>query len=139
MMTAEFEIDKEFLRNEEKSQKHKENSAWFFVILTYVQKENFKLQWYQTMETIEINIPMFTYFNIYATTNNIDYPFAEISMFQKEWDTTSKKKIVSPHPPLEEIIASPYKKTNPKDDESRNANLKDIKSSNNKIILQIIF
>ena len=89
------------------------------------------------METMEINILMFTYFNIYAATNNIDYPFAEISMFQKEWDTTSKNNIVSTHPPLEEtiikaqnteIIASPYKKTNPKDDESRNANLKDIKS-----------
>ena len=88
------------------------------------------------METMEINILMFTYFNIYAATNNIDYPFAEISMFQKEWDTTSKNKIVSIYPPLEEtiikaqnteIIASPYKKTNPKDDESRNANPKDIK------------
>ena len=46
MMTAEFEIHKEFLRNEAKSQKHKENSAWFFSYLTYAQKENFKLQWY---------------------------------------------------------------------------------------------
>ena len=89
------------------------------------------------METMEINIQMFTYFKIYAATNNIDYPFAEISMFQKEWDTTSKKKMVSTHPPLEEImikaqnteiITSLYKKTNPKDDESKNANLKDIKS-----------
>ena len=53
---------------------------------------------------MEINIPMFTYFKIYAGTNNIDYPFVEISMFQKEWDTTSKKEIVSTHPPLEEIM-----------------------------------
>ena len=86
---------------------------------------------------MEINIPMFTYFKIYAAANNIDYPFAEINMFQKEWDNTSKKKIISTHLPLEEIMikaqnteitASPYKKTNPKDDKSRNANLKDIKS-----------
>ena len=42
MMTTKFEIDKEFLRNEAKSTKHKENSAWFFSNSTYAQKENFK-------------------------------------------------------------------------------------------------
>ena len=35
MMTAEFEIDKEFLRNKAKPKKHKEKSAWFFSNLTY--------------------------------------------------------------------------------------------------------
>ena len=52
-----------------------------------------------------MNIPMFTYFDIYATNNQIDYPFAEINMFQKECipNTTSEKKVVSTHPPLEEI------------------------------------
>ena len=57
-------------------------------------------------------------------------------MFQKDWTTTSEKKVVSTHPLLEEviikvqnseIIASPFKKINAKDDENRNANLKDIK------------
>ena len=83
-----------------------------------------------------MNIPMFTYFDIYATKNNIDYPFAEIRMFQTDWITTSEKKIVSTHPPMEEIkkiaqgtkvIASPFKILHPKDDETRNLNLKDIK------------
>ena len=69
--------------------------------------------------------------------NNIDYPFAKISMFHKDLATTSEKKIASTHPPLEEIlikvqnsdvVASPFKKINPKEDENRNANLKDIKS-----------
>ena len=50
-----------------------------------------------------MNIPMFIYFDIYAANNNINYPFAEINMFQKEWMTTSEKKKVSTHPPLEEI------------------------------------
>ena len=58
-------------------------------------------------------------------------------MFQKDWSTTSEKKVVSTHPPLEEItnkiqnseiIASPFKKINPKEDENINANLKDVKS-----------
>ena len=85
---------------------------------------------------MEMNIPMFTYFDIYAAKNNIDYPFAKISMFQNNWNTTTEKQAVSTHPHLEEIkiivqgtevIASPFKNINPKEDENRNSNLKDIK------------
>ena len=140
MMTSEnvFEMDKEYLRKESKSIKHAEQSKWFFSTLTNEQKEKFKKQWYQTMETMEMNIPMFTYFDIYAANNQIDYPFAEINMFQKEWipNTTSEKKIVSTHPPLKEIrimaqgveiIASPFKTIHTKEDETRSIRLRDIK------------
>ena len=59
-------------------------------------------------------------------------------MFQKEWksNTTSEKKIVSTHPPLEEIkikaqgveiIASPFKHISSNEDENRGTKLKDIK------------
>ena len=83
-----------------------------------------------------MNIPMFTYVDIYVVKNNINYPFAEISIFQRDWNTTTEKKVVSTHCPLEEIkitvqgtevIASPFKRTNPKEDEIRYSNLKDIK------------
>ena len=83
-----------------------------------------------------MNILMFTYFDIYAAKNNIDYPFAEIRMFQRDWNTTTENKVISTYPPLEEIkitvqgaevIVSPFKKTNPKEDENRYSNLKDIK------------
>ena len=133
VLTAEFEINKEYLRTEAKSPNHAEKNKWFFLTLTNEQKEKFKQLWYQTME---MNIPMFTYFDIYTAKNNIDYPFAKISMFQKDWNTTNEKQAVSTHPPLEEIkivvqgtevIASPFKKINPKEDENRNSNLKDIK------------
>ena len=140
MMTAEnmFEIDKEYLRKEAKSIKHAEKSKWFFSTLTNEQKEKFRKQWYQTMETMEMNIPMFTYFDIYGANNQIDYPFAEINMFQKEWipNTTFEKKVVSTHPSLEEIrimaqgieiIASPFKTINTKEDETRSIRLRDIK------------
>ena len=140
MMTTEnmFEIDKEYLRNEAKSIKHAEKSKWFFSTLTNEQKEKFKKQWWQTMETMEMNIPMFTYFDIYVTNNQINYPFAEINMFKKEWitNTTSEKKVVSIHPPLEEIkimaqgveiIASRFKAINTKEDETRSIRLRDIK------------
>ena len=85
-----------------------------------------------------MNIPMFTYFDIYAANNQLDYPFAEINMFQKEWipNTTSEMKIVSTHPPLEEIkiiaqgveiITSPFKITKTQEEETRSARLKDIR------------
>ena len=83
-----------------------------------------------------MNIPMFTYFDIYTAKNNIYYPFAEISMFQNDWNTTFEKKVVSTHPPLEEIkiiaqglevIASPFKTLHPKEDGTRPPKLKDIK------------
>ena len=85
-----------------------------------------------------MNIPMFTYFDIYAANNQIKYPFEKINMFQKEWksNATSEKKIVSTHPPLEEIkikaqgveiIASPFKHISSNEDENRGKKLKDIK------------
>ena len=140
MMTAEnmFEIDKEYLRKEAKSPEHVEKAKWFFSTLSNEIKEKFRSQWYQTMENMEMNIPMFTYFDIYAANNKIKYPFAKINMFQKEWksNTISEKKIVSTHPPLEEIkikaqgveiIASPFKTTS-NEDENRMTKLKDIRS-----------
>ena len=136
VMIAIFEIDKEYLQVEAKSSNHAKQSKWFFSKLTNKRKENFKTLWYKTMKTMEINIKMFTYFDIYIKKNNIDYPFAEISMLQNDWNTTIETKVVSTHPHLEEItiiakgseiIVSPFKKINPKEDESRNSNLKDIK------------
>ena len=63
---------------------------------------------------------------------------SKINMFQKEWkpNTTSENKIVSTHPPLEEIkikaqgveiIASPFKHISSNEDKNRNTKLKDIK------------
>ena len=72
-----------------------------FLNFNKLTKKNFKKQWYQTMETMEINILIFTYFDIYATTNNINDPFTEIDIFQKDWNTTFENKVVSTHPPLD--------------------------------------
>ena len=91
------------------------------------------------MERNRINIPMFTYLEIYTSNNNIDYSFIEVNIFQKGqvWKTTSNKTIVSNHPPLEEItiiaqnteiIVSPFKTLNPKDIEGRTVTLKDCKN-----------
>ena len=126
MTTTIYDIDKEYLRNETKFlKKHNDKVKWFFSKLTDEQRKIFKKQWYQTMETMEVNIPMFTYFDIYASNKKISYPFDKINMFQKDWSTTSEKKVISKHPHLEEIsikvqnseiIVSPFKTINPKED-----------------------
>ena len=41
VMTSEFEIDKEYLRNEAKFSNHAEKSKWFFSTLTNEQREFF--------------------------------------------------------------------------------------------------
>ena len=106
MMTVEdvFEIDKEYLRNEAKSPEHIEKSKWFFSKLTTKQREKFRSQWYQTMETMEMNIPMFTYFDIHAANNQIKIKAQGV-----------------------EIIASPFKHISSNEDENRGTKLKDIK------------
>ena len=90
------------------------------------------------MEQNGINIPMFTYLEIYASNNNMECPFLEVNTIQKGqvWKTASKT-IVANHPPLEEVtitaqnmevIASPFKIINPKDDERRSVTVKDCKN-----------
>ena len=50
------------------------------------------------MEDNGINIPMFTYLEIYTSNHKIDYPFQERNMFQntQNWKTTNK--IISSNP-----------------------------------------
>ena len=87
------------------------------------------------MERNRIDIPMFTYLEIYASNNNIDYPFLEVNIVKKRqvWKIASNKTIVSNHHPLEkvtinvqntELIVSHFKIINPKDNEGRTVTLK---------------
>ena len=71
---------------------------------------------------MEMNIPMFTYFDIYAANNDIFILFAKINMFQKDLNTTYEKKVVSIHHLFEEVIikvqnskviVSPFKNVKP--------------------------
>ena len=75
----------------------------------------------------------------YTSWARINYPFLEVNTVQKgqDWKTTSNKTIVSNHPLLEKVtinvqntkvIDSPFKITNPKDNEGRIVTLKDYKT-----------
>ena len=137
-VTKPFQIDKEYLSKELHLSKHREKREWFFFTKLITQARHmFKDEWYKCMEQNMIDIPMFTYLEMYASNNNLDYPFLEVNTLQKGqvWKNASKT-IVSNHSPLEEVtitaqnmdvIASPFKIINPKDDERRTITLKDYK------------
>ena len=138
-VTKPFQIDKEYLSKELHLSKHREKREWFFFTKLITQARHmFRDEWYKCMEQNTIDIPMFTYLEMYASNNNLDYPFLEVNTLQKGqvWKNASKT-IVSNHSPLEEVtitaqnmdvIASPFKIINPKDDERRTITLKDCKN-----------
>ena len=138
-ITKPFQIDKDYLNKELHLSKHREKREWFFSTkLTTQTRHKFREEWYRSMERNGINIPMFTYLELYASNNSLDYPFGEVNMLHKGqvWKTASKN-ILANHHLLEEItittqnmevIASPFKIINPKDDERRSITLKDCKN-----------
>ena len=93
-----FKINKEYLKQEARHPQYRKKFDWFFCTLPKKIKEEFRKEWYQTMEDNGINIPMFTYLEIYTSNHKIDYPFQERNMFQntQNWKTTNK--IISSNP-----------------------------------------
>ena len=61
----------------------KRENGFFSKALTTQTRETFRDDWYTYMERNRIDIPMFTCFEIYASNNNIEFPFREVNMFQK--------------------------------------------------------
>ena len=51
------------------------------------------------MEDNGINIPMFTYLEIYTSNHKIDYPFQERNMFQNTQNWKTINKIISSNHP----------------------------------------
>ena len=82
--TKHFQIDNDYLRKEIHLSKHDQKRKWFFSTkLTTQTSAAFKEEWYKCMERNRIDIRMFTYLEMYASNNDIDYPFLKVNMFQK--------------------------------------------------------
>ncbi|KAL6320244.1 hypothetical protein AAG906_005317 [Vitis piasezkii] len=106
-----------------------EKRTVFSTKLTTQTRHKFRDEWYKCMERNRIDIPMFTNLKMYASNNDRDYPFVEVNTLQKDkFGKAASKIVVANHPPLEEVtittqsmevIASPFKIINPKDDERR--------------------
>ena len=136
----EFIPDKVFLHQDFYASHNKEKRTWFFEHFLESRKIIQSL-FYDFVQKNKVNIMFFDWFEIYASENNILYPFKVLNpvTIRKKvtvWETANGQSIESEHPPLrllklpigdETIDACPYKK--PQDSDAQN--LKNIVVQNN--------
>ncbi|KAH9699823.1 hypothetical protein KPL71_024517 [Citrus sinensis] len=125
ILEKDFELDKTLLHNDFYSDSNKEKRLWFFKHFINQRKEIQQI-YYEFVNLHKVHILFFDWFEIYASENDISYPFKEsnpITVRKKttEWNLSgSGRTIESEHPPLRsitinhgelpvEIKASPYK------------------------------
>ena len=121
-ITKDFEIDKNYLRDEFNSSHNAEHRDWFRSFSRSF-KDSIRDVWYKDMNTIQINIPFFTWFLLFCEKQGIANPYSQNHIFvqtklQKNWVLKDGQTISSVHPPLQnitfpyydrEIKASPFK------------------------------
>ena len=98
-LSTPFKINKEYLKQKARHLQYRKKSDWFFYTLPQKIKEEFRKEWYQTMEDNGINIPMFTYLEIYTSNHKINYLFQEINMLQNTQNWKTINKIISSNHP----------------------------------------
>ena len=81
-----------------------EKRTWFFQHFLHKRKE-IQGQFYNCVQNNKINILFFDWFEIYASENNISYPFKVLNpvTIRKKvtnWETANGQTIESEHPPL---------------------------------------
>ncbi|KAH9716794.1 hypothetical protein KPL71_021576 [Citrus sinensis] len=139
-----FELDKAMLHNDFYSVDNKEKRLWFFKHFLDQRKE-IQQTYYEFVNSHQVHILFFDWFEIYSSQNNISYPFKESNPITTRKKTTewklfdSNRTVDSEHPPLRSVIidhgeppveirASPYKIPKPNDPE---INLSSIIQQNN--------
>ncbi|KAH9750856.1 hypothetical protein KPL71_014042 [Citrus sinensis] len=125
VLEKDFELDKTLLHNDFYSDSNKEKRLWFFKHFLNQRKE-IQQVYYEFVNLHKVHILFFDWFEMYASDNNINYPFKESNLITvrkktAEWNLSGSGRIIeSEHPPLMsltiehgeppvEIKASPYK------------------------------
>ncbi|KAK9724328.1 hypothetical protein RND81_05G064500 [Saponaria officinalis] len=118
----EFEIDKEYLRNNFNSSQNSDKRKWFLSFEKEI-KDEIRDIWYKDMRNFKINIPFFLWFDLYCQKIDIINPFSHSSIqvqskLTKNWTLTDGRTVTSVHPPPKsfkfsqgeiEVEAHPYK------------------------------
>ncbi|KAK9697928.1 hypothetical protein RND81_08G070300 [Saponaria officinalis] len=121
-ITEEFEIDKEYLRNDFNSSQNSDKRKWFLSFEKEI-KDEIRDIWYKDMRNFKINIPFFLWFDLYCQKIDIINPFSYSSIqvqskLTKNWTLTDGRTVTSVHPPPKsfkfsqgetEVEAHPYK------------------------------
>ena len=137
VLSTPFELNKTLLHNDFYASYNTEKRLWFFKRFINQRKE-IQNEFYNFISENQVHILFFDWFELYASQNNVYYPFKSSNPITKnkarEWETLQGERIESVHPPLrafkipygdQTVEATPYK--NPKDD---------ILSNSKNIILQ---
>ncbi|KAK9734444.1 hypothetical protein RND81_04G140200 [Saponaria officinalis] len=121
-ITEEFEIDKEYLRNDFNSSQNSDKRKWFLSFEKEIKDEICDI-WYKDMRNFKINIPFFLWFDFYCQKIDIINPFSHSSIqvqskLTKNWTLTDGRTVTSVHPPPKsfkfsqgetKVEAHPYK------------------------------
>ncbi|KAK9741649.1 hypothetical protein RND81_03G119500 [Saponaria officinalis] len=121
-ITEEFEINKEYLRNDFNSSQNTDKRNWFLSFEKEI-KDEIRDIWYKDMRKFKVNIPFFLWFDLYCQKIDIINPFSYSSIqvqskLTKNWTLTDGRTVTSVHPPPKsfkfsqgetEVEAHPYK------------------------------
>ncbi|KAK9739977.1 hypothetical protein RND81_03G001600 [Saponaria officinalis] len=102
-ITEDFEIDKEYLRNDFNSSQNSDKRKWFLSFEKEI-KDEIRDIWYKDMRNFKINIPFFLWFDLYCQKIDIINPFSYSSIqvqskLTKNWTLTDGRTVTSVHPP----------------------------------------
>ena len=106
VITTEFNIDKEYLKEDYYSEINKDKREWYINNFKEIVRTKLRELWYQRMNLLKINIPFFIWLSSISKDKGINYPFQEIDMntyITKTWKTMNNQNVISIHPPLETI------------------------------------
>ncbi|KAI5443484.1 hypothetical protein KIW84_012210 [Lathyrus oleraceus] len=110
-----FVIDKAWIRADFEAIYNLEKRNWYFSNFSKDHTQMYLQKFYRFLETHEINIYFFTWFELLCLEEEIENPFA-VKMYldanvriSTKWKTSRKEIIESVHPPLEAIRITPSK------------------------------
>ncbi|KAK9707332.1 hypothetical protein RND81_07G189800 [Saponaria officinalis] len=121
-ITGEFEINKEYLRNDFNSSQNSVKIKWFLSFEKEI-KDEIRDAWYKDMRKLSVDIPFFIWFDLYCQRLDIinPYCFSYIhvqSKLAQNWNLTDGRTVTAVHPPPKsfkfsqgdkEVEAAPYK------------------------------
>ena len=86
VLERDFQIDKQILQKEFYSEKNTLQREWFFQNFKGSDRKQIQENFYRFLEKVQMNISFFDWFNAYAQTQKLNYPFVQtIDVIKKQW------------------------------------------------------
>ena len=105
-----FKMEIKFLKDEMFNNYNNEKLVWYYLKFDERKRMLHNLEWQSYIIDNEVNIPFFTWFQLYSIEQKIEFPFIEkIEVTTDDinkvyYDPKSNDTIISTHPPCQDII-----------------------------------